>query len=143
VGSIGLDVDLDFCQVAISDRGARSDGRIATTPEQLELFAQSLAPTDRVVVEATGNGLVIARILRPLVADVVLAHAKQVRAISHARVKTDKIDAKVRADLLAADLIPTVWIGDDRRGCCVDWWRAGAGWSSAARRSRTRSGSVR
>jgi transposase len=29
-------------------------------------------------------------------------------------VKTDKIDAKVLADLLAADLIPTVWIGDDR-----------------------------
>ena len=35
-------------------------------------------------------------------------------AISHARVKTDKIDAGVLADLLAADLIPAVWIGDDR-----------------------------
>ena len=35
-------------------------------------------------------------------------------AISHARVKTDKIDARVLADLLAADLIPNVWIGDDR-----------------------------
>lgn len=28
--------------------------------------------------------------------------------------KTDKIDAKVLADLLAADLIPRVWIGDER-----------------------------
>ncbi len=28
--------------------------------------------------------------------------------------KTDKIDARVLADLLAADLIPNVWIGDDR-----------------------------
>jgi transposase len=80
----------------------------------LELFAQSLAPTDRVVMEATGNALAIARILEPHVAEVVLAHAKQVRAISHARVKTDKVDAKVLADLLAADLIPAVWIGDDR-----------------------------
>ena len=44
----------------------------------------------------------------------MLAHAKQVRAISHARIKTDKIDAKVLADLLAADLIPAVWIGDER-----------------------------
>ena len=114
--SIGLDVRRDFCQVAIADPGrrARSAGRIATVPEELELFAQSLAPTDRVVMEATGNALAIARILEPHVAEVVLAHAKQVRAISHARVKTDKVDAKVLADLLAAGLIPKVWIGDDR-----------------------------
>jgi transposase len=113
--SIGLDVHRDFCQVAIADGGrARSAGRIATRPEQLELFGQSLAPTDRVVLEATGNALAIARILEPHVAEVVLAHAKQVRAISHARVKTDKVDAKVLADLLAADLIPAVWIGDER-----------------------------
>src|SRR4051812_28130010 len=113
--SIGLDVHRDFCQVAIADGGrARSAGRIATTPEQLELFAQSLAPSERVVLEATGNALAIARILEGHVAEAVLAHAKQVRAISHARVKTGKIDAKVLADLLAADLIPAVWIGDDR-----------------------------
>jgi Transposase len=89
-------------------------GGIATTPEQLALFAQSLAPTDRVVLEATGNALAIARILEPHVAAVVLAHAKQVRAISHARVKADKVDAKVLADLPAAGLIPAVWIGDER-----------------------------
>jgi transposase len=113
--SIGLDVHRDFCQVAIADGGrARSAGRVATTPEQLELFAQSLSPDDRVVLEATGNALAIARILDPHVAEVVLAHAKQVRAISHAKVKTDKVDAKVLADLLAADLIPRVWIGDER-----------------------------
>jgi transposase len=113
--SIGLDVHRDFCEVAIADGGrARSAGRIAATPEQLELFAQSLAASDRVVLEATGNALSIARILEPHVAEVVLAHAKQVRAISHARVKTDKVDARVLADLLAADLIPAVWIGDER-----------------------------
>src|SRR5215207_214135 len=113
--SIGLDVHRDFCQVAIADgRRARSAGRIAATPEQLALFAQSLASTDRVVMEATGNALAIARILEPHVAEVVLAHAKQVRAISHARVKTDKVDARVLADLLAAGLIPAVWIGDER-----------------------------
>jgi transposase len=113
--SIGLDVHRDFCEVAIADRGrARSAGRVATVPEQLELFAASLAPTDRVVLEATGNALAIARILEPHVAAVVLAHAKDVRAISHARVKTDKIDARVLADLLAAGLIPEVWIGDER-----------------------------
>jgi hypothetical protein len=107
-----MDVRRDFCEVAIADGGrAKSAGRVATDPEQLELFARSLGADDRVVLEATGNALAIARIIEPHVAEVVLAHAKQVRAISHARVKTDKVDARVLADLLAAGLIPTVWIG--------------------------------
>jgi transposase len=117
----------------------RSAGRIQTTPEQLELVAQSLAPTDRVVMEATGNALAIARILEPHLGEVVLAHAKQVCAISHARVKTDKIDARVLADLLAADLIPNVWIGDDRTRMLRRLVSRRRGWSSAARRSKTRS----
>jgi hypothetical protein len=84
--SIGLDVHRDFCQVASADGGrARSAGRIATTPEQLELFAQSIAPDDRVVLEATRNALAIAKILEAYVGEVVLAQAKEVRAISHAR----------------------------------------------------------
>jgi hypothetical protein len=47
-------------------------------------------------------------------AEVVIAHAKQVRAISHARVKSDRLNAGVLADLLAAELIPKVWVGDER-----------------------------
>jgi hypothetical protein len=69
--SIGLDVHRDFCQVAIVDGGrARSAGRVPTTVERLELFGQSLAADDRVVLEATGNALAIARILEPHVAEV-------------------------------------------------------------------------
>jgi Transposase len=84
------------------------------TPERLELFEQSLAPTDRVVMETRGNALATARILEPHVAVLVLAHAKQVRAISHARIKTDTIDAKILADLLAADRITAAWVSDER-----------------------------
>lgn len=113
--AIGLDVHRDFCEIAVADGGrARSAGRVATTPERLKLLACSLLPDDRVVLEATGNSLAIAKILAPHCQEVVIAHARQVRAISHARVKTDKIDARVLADLLAADLIPKVWIGDER-----------------------------
>jgi hypothetical protein len=46
--AIGLDVHLDFCEVAISEDGAvRSAGRIEATPEQIELFARSLGAGDR------------------------------------------------------------------------------------------------
>jgi transposase len=37
----------------------------------------------------------------------------QVRAISHAKVKNDRLDARTLAELLAADLLPRVWIADD------------------------------
>lgn len=112
---IGLDIHRDFCEVAISEGGpARSAGRVKSDPEQLELFAHSLAPSDRVVLESTGNALAIAKILQPHVAEVVLANPMHVRAISHAKVKNDRFDARTLAELLAADLVPRVWISDEQ-----------------------------
>ncbi len=112
---IGLDVHRDFCEVAISGGGkARRAGRVAARPAELELFAQSLAADDRVVLEATGNALAIARILAPHVGEVVMAHSRKVRAIAEAKVKTDAVDACTLAELLAADLVPRVWTGDER-----------------------------
>jgi hypothetical protein len=47
----------------LGERECALGGRIETTPEQLELFAQSLAPDDRVALEVTANSWEIARIL--------------------------------------------------------------------------------
>jgi transposase len=111
---IGLDIHRDFCEVAISEGGkARRAGRVAARRAELELFAQSLGADDRVVIEATGNALAIARILAPHVCEVVLAHSRKVRAIAEAKVKTDAVDACTLAELLAADLVPRVWVGDE------------------------------
>src|SRR5215207_232126 len=114
---IGLDVHRDFCQVAIADGGrVRHAGRIETSVAALELFAGSLAPDDRVVLEATGSAFAIARILRPHVARVVVANAQEVRAISHARVKSNRFDAATLARLLSADMLVAVWVCDERIG---------------------------
>jgi transposase len=114
VRSIGLDVHRDFCEVALRDGGVtRSAGRIETSPEQLEPFARSLAATERVALEAAGNAWAIARLLIPYLGEVVLAHPKKLRAIAEAKVKTDKVDARVLAELLAADSLPRVWVGDE------------------------------
>jgi transposase len=111
--SIGMDVHRDFCEVAIADGGrVRAAGRIETTPARLELFAQSLAPTDEVAIEATANALAIARIIEPHVGRVVLANPKAVRETSR-RAKTDKIDAKVLAQLLAVGFLDRVWTPDE------------------------------
>jgi transposase len=113
---IGLDVHRDFCEVAIclSGERARSAGTVSTEPEQLRLFAQSLDRGDRVVMESTGNALAIARLIEPHVAEVVLANPMEVRAISHAKVKSDRSDARTLAELFQAGVLPTVWIGDEQ-----------------------------
>ena len=59
--------------VAIAEAGeVRSAGRIATRPEALEVFAQSLASDDQVVLEVTGNAWEIARIIEPHVKRVIV-----------------------------------------------------------------------
>jgi len=112
---IGLDVRPDFWEIAISEGSkARSVGRVNSTPEALTVLGNSLAPDDKVILESTGNALEIARILEPFVSEVVIANPMQVRAISHAKVKNDQFDARTLAELLAADLVPRVWIGDEQ-----------------------------
>lgn len=110
---IGLDVHQGFCQVAIRQDGrTRQAGRIKTDRSELELFAGSLCGSDEVALEATGPAMEIARILAPHVGRVVVANAQGVRAISHARVKSDSFDARTLADLLAAGMLETVWVPD-------------------------------
>jgi transposase len=110
----GLDVHRDFMQVAIWEDGrVRQAGRIQTTPQALRVFADSLAPTDEVALEATGNTHAIARLLRGRVARVVVSNPAKTRAIAEAKVKTDKVDAAVLAQLLAADYLPSVWVPDE------------------------------
>src|SRR3712207_1154719 len=61
---------------------------------------------------STGNAMAVVRVLGPYVARVIVANPLQVKAIAHARIKTDKIDAGVLASLPAADFLPEVWLPD-------------------------------
>src|SRR3954452_3077294 len=108
---IGLDVHREFAQVAIWQDGlVRQAGRIQTTPEALRLFADSLVASDEVALEATGNTHAIVRLLEGRVARVVVSNPQKTRAIAEAKVKTDKVDAAILAQLLAADYLPAVWL---------------------------------
>ena len=110
---IGLDVHRTFAEVVFWEDGRlRPAGRVDMTRSGLEGFGRTLAQTDEVVVEATGNAMAVVRVLSPYVARVIMANPLQVRAIAHARIKTDKIDAGVLAQLRAADFLPEVWLPD-------------------------------
>jgi hypothetical protein len=108
---VGLDVHRDFCEVALVEQGqVRSRGRVPTTPEALTLFGQSLGADAHVALEATGNALAIARLLRPHVARVVLTDPSAVHESGAA--KTDKIDA--RAGEGTGERIPARGVGARR-----------------------------
>jgi transposase len=110
----GLDVHREFAQVAIWQDGlVRHAGQIPTTPEALRIFADSLAPNDEVALEATGNTHAIVRLLQGKVARIVVSNPQKTRAIAEAKVKTDKVDAEILAQLLAADYLPAVWVADE------------------------------
>src|SRR5512132_2782769 len=44
---------------------------------------------------------------------VVVSNPQKTRAIAEAKVKTDKVDAEILAQLLAADYLPGVWVADE------------------------------
>lgn len=62
------------------------------------------------VLEATRNWTVMHDWLEELVDEVHLAHPLKVKAIAEAKIKTDKIDAKVLAHLLRTDLLPEAYV---------------------------------
>ena len=112
--SIGMDVHRSFAQVAICDDGQITDSfKVDMEHDAVVEFGRSLRADDEVVLEATGNTATIVRLLTPFVARVVIANPLQVKAIAHARVKTDKVDAKILAQLHAAGFLPEVWAADD------------------------------
>jgi transposase len=109
-----LDIHRDFCEVAIQEAGElRSAGRIDTSPAALELFAGSLGPDDWVAFEVSGNAAEIARILEPHVARVVVVSPSDT-GIRQARAKTDRLDARTLARLLAAGSLQAVWMADQQ-----------------------------
>jgi transposase len=110
---IGMDIHRTFGEVVFWEDGRlRPAGRIGMTRSALEGFGRTLSKDDEVVIEATGNAMAVVRVLSPYVARVIVANPLQVKAIAHARIKTDKIDAGVLASLRAADFLPEIWLPD-------------------------------
>lgn len=112
---IGLDVHRDFCEVAIGQKGRiRSAGRVRTRVESLEAMAQSLMPDDVVAVEATTGSDRIVSVLERHGVRVIVANTRKLKAISDAKAKTDRLDARTLVRLSMARLLDEVWTPDER-----------------------------
>jgi transposase len=109
---VALDIHKHYCVVAGVDR----NGRVvlqAVRVEHADLegwLKKKLLSTDHVVIESTTNAWHVYDLLAPLVERVVVANPIQVKQIAKARVKTDVRDTFILARLLAANLVPEVWM---------------------------------
>jgi transposase len=113
---VGLDVHKRVVEACALDEAGQVvfRQRFELRRETLVAFAQTrLQPTDRVVLEATTNTWAVVRLLKPHVAEVVVSNPLQTKAIAQAKVKTDKVDALVLAQLLRCDFLPRVWEPDE------------------------------
>jgi transposase len=115
---VGLDVHKREVEACVLDQHGkiRLRTRFPCTREALERFVmKKLAGDDgdiRVALEATTNTWGIVAVIEPLVAELVVSNPMRTRAIAEAKIKTDKVDAFVLAQLLRADFLPQVWRPD-------------------------------
>lgn len=91
--------------------------RVRNNPLLIQSYFAQFAGPHKAVVESTGSWYWLADLLGEHNVELTLAHATRLKAISAAKVKTDKVDSDVLAMLLRADLIPEAHkISADRRG---------------------------
>jgi transposase len=113
---VGLDVHKRVVEACFLDAAGLvlARHRFELTRQSLLDFAdQRLTGDDRVALEATTNTWAVVSLLRPHVAEVVVSNPLKTRAIAEARIKTDRVDAEVLAQLLRCDFLPRVWQPDE------------------------------
>lgn len=109
---IALDIHKKYCVIGGVDR----EGQVvlhAVRVEHADLegwLKKNLRSTDHVVFESTTNAWHVYDLLEPGVERVVVANPAKVKQIANARVKTDVRDTFILARLLAANLVPDVWV---------------------------------
>lgn len=104
----GIDLHKDNAFMATVDSTGQviSQRRVPCVPSMvLGYFAQLPGP-HRAVVECTGGWYWLDDLLTANGIKLILAHAKYLKAISYAKVKTDKVDATTLARLLWMDAVP-------------------------------------
>ncbi len=115
--SVGIDVHKKRCQECLKDEKGRAvqELSIPNDTEGAEQLGKLLASYGeaRIALESTGN--LWTRVYDTLSQQgfkVILANPYKTRIIAEARIKNDRMDARVLADLVRADLIAESYVPD-------------------------------
>lgn len=112
---VGLDVHKRVVEACILDQAGAvlARHRVGGQREALLDFAQrSLLASDHLALEATFHTWALVELFTPFVAKIIVSNPLRTKAIAMAKVKTDRVDARVLADLLRCGYLPEVWQPD-------------------------------
>lgn len=104
----GIDLHKDMSFITTLDDAGQIIKQAKLQNEEAEILKYffSIGTEHKTVVESTSNWYWLSDLLENHQIDVTLAHAKYLKAISYAKVKTDKVDSLTLAQLLRMSLIP-------------------------------------
>lgn len=109
---LALDIHKYYSIVA----GVNFEGEVVLEPVRVEHAGLSgwlekhIQSTDYIVIESTTNAWFVYDLLEPLAEKVLVANPIKVKQIAQARVKTDIRDTLILARMLAANMIPAIWV---------------------------------
>ena len=101
---------------ALTAAGELTEGVISADEDGLTRLVARLGPDVRGCIEMMSGAVWVRDRLAECGWTIEVADARKVKAIAPLACKTDRVDARVLADLVCRDLVPTVWVPplDDR-----------------------------
>jgi len=114
--NVGVDVHKIFCQACLKDEHGTilEEFRFRNNLEGVDKLANILKKhgESKVALESTGNlwTKLYDRLDQEENVDVILTNPKKTRVIAEAKIKTDKIDARLLSDLIRADLVARSYV---------------------------------
>jgi transposase len=112
---VGIDLHkekFDFVMLSLSG-DVIDQGTCSTEVGSVSHFASYLTRCHQVVLEPLQNSFWFIDQLRPYAGSIHLAHSGKVRLIAASRLKNDRIDARILADLLRVGYLPEVYIPNE------------------------------
>lgn len=111
INYIGVDLHKKTCFITIMDKMGKIKKQTEIDSDKKSVLKFFKKQTEsKVAVESTMNWIPFYESLESLKINVSLSNPLQTKAIASARIKNDKVDSKVLADLLRTNLLPCAYI---------------------------------
>ncbi len=109
---LGVDVHKSYLEIATLDTDGKlkSRCRIENTPESIDDFVKSLDTSVKVAMESCSYFYPLYNQLEEAGIEVRVAHPLKVKLIAESKIKNDRIDSLVLAQLYRMDYLPTSYV---------------------------------
>ena len=128
---VGIDVHRKRSQLAVIDAKGEvlANRNVPNGAEPILKVIGGLPTGTPAAFEAAFGTTWLVELLEDYGFDPHLVHPSRCKAIASARLKNDKVDAAILAQLLRADLLPEAWIARRRCASCGRCCATGCTWS--------------